>query len=81
MRSFYILKQAVYNIWSARVPVIIAIITIGISLSVLIGIAEITYKLYSTVEEIRKEFEIDIFLEPEISSFQRAIIERKLKKL
>ncbi len=81
MRSFYIFKQAIYNIWSARVPVMIAIITIGISLSVLIGIAEITYKLYSTVEEIRKEFEIDIFLEPETSSFQRAIIERKLKNI
>ncbi len=81
MRSFYILKQAIYNIWSARIPVIIAIITIGISLSVLVGISEIAYKVYSTVEDIRKEFEIDIFLKPETSSFQREIIERKLNNI
>ncbi|MEA3500778.1 MAG: permease-like cell division protein FtsX [Candidatus Marinimicrobia bacterium] len=81
MRSFYILKQAIHNIWSARVPVMIAIVTIGISLSVLLGISEIAYKVYSTVENIRKEFEIDVFLDPEISSFQRKIIERKLENI
>ena len=81
MRSYYIFKQTIYNIWSARMPAITAIITIGISLSVLIGISEVIYKVYSTAETIRKEFEIDVFLDSEITPFQKNIIERKLNNI
>jgi len=81
MRSYYILKQAIYNIWSVRIPVSIAILTIGISLSVLMGVSEIIYKVYSTVEKVREEFEIDLFLKSDITSLQKDILERKLNNI
>ncbi|MDD3807648.1 MAG: permease-like cell division protein FtsX [Candidatus Marinimicrobia bacterium] len=67
MRFTFIIKQTFINLWTARLPVLIAIFTIGISLSIVIGMGLLSYKAFTSFDMFQDKFEIEVFLHPNLT--------------
>ncbi|BFN36747.1 cell division protein FtsX [Fidelibacter multiformis] len=78
MRLSFILKQTFINLWTARLPALVAVFTIGISLSIVIGMGLLGYKAFTSFDLFQDKFEIEVFLYPNLNRNEITRIQNEL---
>lgn len=81
MRLSFITKQTFINLWTARIPALIAVFTIGISLSIVIGMSLLGYKAINSFDLFQDKFEIEIFLQPDLNREEILKVQNELASI
>lgn len=78
MKFLFILRQTLNNLWRERTPVTASILTISVALLILIALFEVSWVLYSNLNDLKQNMVIEVYLKPEISDSQAAGIRDRL---
>lgn len=81
MRLTFILKQTLSNLWAARTPTVGAIVTIALSLSIVIGLLESSFKTARSFDYFKRKFQMEIFLKANITDSEIRNIQTELGKI
>ena len=67
MRFRFIIKQTLTNLWTAKTPTMGAIVSITISLTILLGMAELGVKTAKSFDFFKNKFQMDVFMSPTVT--------------
>lgn len=78
MKFLFILRQTWNNLWRERTPVSASILTISVALMILIALFEVSWVLYDNLNDLKQNMVIEVYLQPDISERQAAVIRDRL---
>jgi len=78
---FFILRQTLANLWAARTPVIGAVVSIGLSLSIIIGLVAVSVKGLRSFDYFKHKFQMEVFLKPNVTDSETQTLHNKLSDI
>jgi cell division transport system permease protein len=78
---FFIFRQTLANLWAAKTPVIGAIVTIGLSLSIIIGLVAVSAKGLRSFDYFKHKFQMEVFLKANATESEIKSLHNKLSEI
>ncbi len=78
---FFIFRQTLANLWAAKTPVVGAVVTIGLSLSIIIGLLAVSVKGLQSFDYFKHKFQMEVFLKPNVTESEIQTLHNKLSDI